>query len=781
MSTGNQRRSRTMRVSALPLPPGQWVTLLRRLRHGDALLRLGLCLLAAVVLWAVTGAWSPPFPYRTGHVPPRDLVARVKFKVPDPEQTRLQRRQAVTGTICVYEHDKKALVDLQRQLKADVFEVTQAASFEQVPTATWRRFLPLVPEHSTADEEQYFQDFRTALAEDMQLAQLEDAVRRALEPHERYGLLDRLSHTADEGDQAAIVVHPLGNEALGERMEVPKVRISEAAAQLPQRLEAELRAVMVPDAKAPQLAQLLDNWFRSRGLPVTLRWNRPATQRAYELALAAVPEATYEFQEGERLVDGGVPLLDKDLELLRREYLAIERHPLQMIQHSLADLGMFVALYILCGCYIYYHNRQVIEDLRRLSTLLGLVVATVILAVIAARDNWRAEVIPLVLFGMAVTVAYHREMALLLTASVALVVCLSLGESLAQFVILMASVSSAVMLLGRIRSRTRLIFVGLGAGAAATLTALGVGTLAGQPYGASDMSEWLAVGANSGVGSLNFGLRLVLGAAWYGVCVVLAGFLMAGLLPFVERLFDVQTDLSLLELGDAAHPLLQELARRAPGTYNHSINVASIGEAAAEAIGANGLLVRVGAYFHDIGKMLKPGYFVENQGSDGSRHESLLPAMSTLVIIAHVKDGADLARQHHLPQSLIDFIQQHHGTTLVEYFYRQAAARQSAEQEPAAPLDETPFRYPGPKPQTREAGVLMLADAVESACRTLTDPAPARIESLVDDIAMKRLMDGQFDECGLTLKELQTVEESLVKSLTSVYHGRVKYPSQQTA
>ncbi len=255
---------------------------------------------------------------------------------------------------------------------------------------------------------------------------------------------------------------------------------------------------------------------------------------------------------------------------------------------------------------------------------------------------------------------------------------------------------------------------------------------------------------------------------------------MTGLLPFIERLFDVQTDISLLELGDAAHPLLQELARRAPGTYNHSINVASLAEAAAESIGANGLLVRVGAYFHDIGKMFKPGYFVENQGRDANRHDSLLPAMSTLVIIAHVKDGADLARQNRLPQPIIDFIEQHHGTTLVEYFYQQAA-RQSENDPDKEVVEESSYRYPGPKPQTREAGVLMLADAAESASRTLVDPTPARIESVVEGIVMKRLLDGQFDDCGITLQELNRIRESLVKLLTAVYHSRVKYPDQLTA
>jgi putative nucleotidyltransferase with HDIG domain len=276
-----------------------------------------------------------------------------------------------------------------------------------------------------------------------------------------------------------------------------------------------------------------------------------------------------------------------------------------------------------------------------------------------------------------------------------------------------------------------------------------------------------------------FDTQLLYEAARMGVWTLLAGFLMTGLLPFVERLFGVLTDLSLLEVGDVAHPLLQELVRRAPGTYNHSINVASIGEAAAEAIGARGLLVRVGAYFHDIGKMLKPAYFVENQGTE-NRHESLVPAMSTLIIIAHVKEGAELARQYKLPQPIVDLISEHHGTTLVEYFYRRATERQQADPD-TGDVDEQTYRYPGPKPTSRESAVLMLSDAVESASRALTEPTPARIASLVHELAMKRLLDGQFDECGLTLEELELIEQSLVKSLTAVYHGRVKYPDQRTA
>ncbi len=255
---------------------------------------------------------------------------------------------------------------------------------------------------------------------------------------------------------------------------------------------------------------------------------------------------------------------------------------------------------------------------------------------------------------------------------------------------------------------------------------------------------------------------------------------MEGLLPFVERFFGVLTDMSLLELSDLSHPLLRELARRAPSTYNHSINVGALAEAAAESIGARGLLVRVGAYFHDVGKTRMPSYFAENQTHNGSRHDALVPAMSTLVIIAHVKDGVELAREYHLPQPLIDFIEQHHGTTLVEYFYHRANEQSQADPN-YQPVDEAAYRYPGPKPQTKEAAVLMLADAVESASRTLVEPTPSRLASLVERLASNRLMDGQFDESGINLQALRIVEDTLIKSLTAMYHGRVRYPDQQTA
>lgn len=476
--------------------------------------------------------------------------------------------------------------------------------------------------------------------------------------------------------------------------------------------------------------------------------------------LASETEQFLRYEPGEALALAAEPLSQNTVDLLEREYRAyLEVFPAERAAERGAALFAFIAgLLGMSAYYVYLRDRRLVHDLYQTSLVLIASCVTLLLARWTARDPWRAEVIPLLLFGLTMAIAHGRELALVISAALTLVFVMADGASLAQLALLLGLLTSTIVQVGRIRSRRKLIWVGFIGAAIAPLLTLAAGMIEGQPLG----EPLFALARKNAVWTL------------------LAGFLITGLLPFVEGLFGVLTELSLLELGDVAHPLLQELVRRAPGTYNHSINVASIAEAAAESVGARGLLVRVGAYFHDIGKMLKPHYFVENQGTEESRHDSLVPAMSTLIIIAHIKDGADLARQHRLPQPIIDMIEQHHGTTLVEYFYRRAS-QQCAADPAAGAVQESSFRYPGPKPQTIEAAVLMMADTVESASRVLVEPTSSRIENLVSEIAMKKLLDGQFDECGLTLEQLRKIQDSLVKSLTAVYHGRVKYPDQRTA
>jgi putative nucleotidyltransferase with HDIG domain len=740
-------------VAAVELPPGMWKTLWTNLQRGSVLLRLAMCAAAAIFLWAFTKAWDPPFGHRLGEVPHRNVIARVDFEQPDPAATNKARDEARRFAFGEYNQNPEPLVQLRGQLISDIGKVLQAKTLPEVDQTLWKQFQPPLaagtPDPTPEEQAAQFERFREAFAGEKAMDAFAESLEEVMAPYEQRGLLKELPVEAQANTEKILVKNTSGFDA---EVPVSDVRIKQAAPKLQQSLKEKLPSV--------EVAERAFAWFEPK-LPETLTLDVKATQASQDKAAADVPEVTKQFVKGKDLLaEAGKPLDEDSLKLLRLEHEAdlSDNTASERLHRSAAALGMFVALYTLAGFYLYRRDRRVVDELLRLVGLLGLFVVSVALAKIVSQYAWGADVIPLLLFGMVVAIAYHQEMALLLSLCTTLVVVVAIGHGFTEALALAATVAGAVLVLRQVRTRSRLLFVGFAAAAVGFLTTIGVGIL--------DERSWTTI--------LTDGFKVAL---WS----IIAGSLMTVLLPTVEKMFGVETDLSLIELGDPAHPLLQELIRRAPGTYNHSITVASLAEAAAESIGARGLLVRVGAYFHDIGKMLKPQYFIENQSKGDNRHDSLVPAMSTLVIIAHVKDGADLARQNKLPDSIIDFIQQHHGTTLVEYFYRQANQKKVQEDPDGGALDESSFRYPGPKPQTREAGVLMLADAVESASRVLKEPTASRIENLVHEISMKRLLDGQFDESGLTLEDIRKIGESLVKSLTAVYHGRVKYPDQETA
>ncbi len=263
---------------------------------------------------------------------------------------------------------------------------------------------------------------------------------------------------------------------------------------------------------------------------------------------------------------------------------------------------------------------------------------------------------------------------------------------------------------------------------------------------------------------------------------LLVSMVVSGVLPVLETSFGVTTDISWLESSDLNHKLLKRMQLEAPGTFHHSLVVASLAESAAESVGANAIMCRVCSYFHDIGKMKKPEYFIENQGEENP-HDQLTPTMSALIIIAHVKDGVDMAMKFKLNPVIIDVIREHHGDSVVAYFYHKAQEQQKDQLESGQEshedfpeIDEKSFRYPGPKPRSKESGIISLADAVESASRTIHKPSPAKISALVNDIVTKRILEGQLDESGLTLNELSRVKESFSSTLRSMMHSRIDYP-----
>src|SRR6266496_1335169 len=339
----------------------------------------------------------------------------------------------------------------------------------------------------------------------------------------------------------------------------------------------------------------------------------------------------------------------------------------------------------------------------------------------------------------------------------------------------MISGFTAVYLTLQVRRRSKLVRAGLGVGVAIWILSLTFGFIGPINLFPPTANDWPMIGLQS--------------AFAIGNGIVTAT-IVGGVIPMFEPLFQITTDISWLEASDLNHPLLRRMTIEAPGTYHHSLVVANLAEAAAEAIGANATLCRVCAYFHDVGKLVKPDYFTENMSFERNPHEDLAPTMSALIIIAHVKEGVDLALKHKLNQRIIDIIQEHHGTSLVYYFYQRAIQQQedaraggkimNIRKEDIPEVQEESFRYSGPKPQTKESAIVSLADAVESASRSLEKPTPQKIEQLINELIEERVADGQLDECDLTLGEIRIIAERFRFTLMTMLHTRIAYPRQET-
>lgn len=334
----------------------------------------------------------------------------------------------------------------------------------------------------------------------------------------------------------------------------------------------------------------------------------------------------------------------------------------------------------------------------------------------------------------------------------------------------------AALALRKTRRRAQLLRAGLYSGVMALVLGVVFGVVdLGAVTGGGTAADWRLIGLAS-ASALGVGIGTAL--------------LVGGFLPVLEGTFHLTTDISWLELSDLNHKLLRQMQLEAPGTFHHSLVVASLAESAAEAVGANAAMCRVCSYFHDVGKLKKPEYFIENQHEGAENpHDSLTPTMSALIIIAHVKDGVDMALKHHLNPRVIDVIREHHGDSLVSYFYRRAQEQKRAEKdkidkklenpEDLPKVDQKNFRYPGPCPRSRESGIISLADAVESASRSLKKPTPGRIRALVEDLIEQRICDGQLDQCDLTMRDLAVVKDVFCKTLRSMLHSRIDYPKDE--
>jgi putative nucleotidyltransferase with HDIG domain len=485
----------------------------------------------------------------------------------------------------------------------------------------------------------------------------------------------------------------------------------------------------------------------SQALRPNLLLDGEETRRRQRLAMEAVPPVVVRILRGEVIVRRGEVVTRDHLQKLAAVGLA---QPLRGLR-PVAGMTLASALLVALASFSLVRHQEEVWRQNKLLVLTSLITLTTVLAARLVIARFQPYLMPAAAATMLLAILLNPGLAVLVGTVVAFAVGFLSGWDLRLgFVTLVGAVAGAYAIRHLYR-RIDLAYAGLKVGVA----------------------NMLAIAAVELVGHAAL-YPEVLSKAAYGMANgLLSGLIAIGLLPYLESLFGLLTPIKLLELANPGHPLLRRLQLEAPGTYHHSIMVGNLAEAAAEAIGANGLLVRVGTYYHDIGKLRRPAFFIENQIGVENPHDRLSPSLSALTVSAHVRDGLQYAREHRLPERIVAFISEHHGTSLISYFYHRAKEREEGT------VEEEGYRYEGPKPQSKETAVVMLADAVEASVRALSRPTPERIEQVVRRIVKEKLEDGQLDECDLTLRELEQIVQAFIRVLTGMYHPRIEYPEER--
>lgn len=504
-----------------------------------------------------------------------------------------------------------------------------------------------------------------------------------------------------------------------------------------EQTEVELRQELTgaDPTVQPILVRLINEAIQVNQQP-----SKELTRKAQQEAMANVQPIVTVIPKGAKVVSKGELVTDDDIKTL--EALGLYKPRLKWSQIGGLSLLVLAGMGLLYG-YMATYRRDLLAP--RYIMVLGVVLITtgVMCRLLLGVSPYLA---PVAVASVLITTLMDRRLAMLVTGVLALFVGVMVGSMEAFGVSYLTGVVG-VLALSRVDSRSQLISATLLVGLANMIAVMAFELVAGIPM----------AGLVEGVG---FGL----------LNGFLSGWVAVGALPMFEQFSGITTHFRLLDLSHMNEPLLRRLTLEAPGTYQHSMMVANLAEQAARSIGADALLCRVGAYYHDIGKMKRPRFFIENQMGLENPHDKLAPSLSTRIIHSHVKDGIEMAREAKLPDILVDFIAQHHGTSLVGYFYHQACARSTE------PVFEEDFRYPGPKPQTRETAILMLCDGLEAAARTLSQPTPEKLADLVNKMVKHNLDDGQLDDCGLSLRDIKIVKETLSRSLQGIYHSRIEYP-----
>lgn len=711
--------------------------------------------------------------YELGDVADRGIKASQEFLVEDRDLTEQSRQEAVKDVLSMYDFDPTATGIVSRI--RDAFGAGREYVVESLSAIQYPLNAPLESERALENQSTGIDSLKERFFEILDIPYdhgiLDTLIKSRFPTETEEAVVGLVTQVIKKGvvsnkmmlmrqSGKGIILHNINTENELKITDLNQFFDLKAADDFVRGHASKLRSSMIPE----ELVGVSINLAASLIKP-NLTFNKRESELRKDLVRKSVKPFYFKIKKGEMLVREGERITPEHLlKLSEQNRLLKHSEMLNRVPAMSILIGFMISAMYLVGLMTRRTSRNAAKDL----LFVAVTILTMFLVVMAS--NFVSEEI-------ARGFGYFTPRALLFiipVASGAMLVSIFLGMPQAASFSLIVSVLASLVIGGRVeffiyffisslvaahgvrscRERSVFIKTGLKVSMCNMALALCIESLFGSFYA----SEILIALASAFIGG------------------ILVGVIATGILPLIEMSFGYTSDIKLLELANLDQPLLKDLIVQAPGTHHHSVIVSNMVEATAEAIGANPLLAKVAAYYHDIGKMTKPLYFIENQRGRENKHEKLAPSMSSLILISHVKDGVELAKKHKLGNELIDIIRQHHGTNLITFFYAKAKEQGKKKGVKAQKAKEEDFLYPGPKPQTKEAGLIMLADVVEAASKTLVDPTVARIQGMVQKIINKVFSDGQLDECELTLKDLHEIAKSFNKTLSGIFHHRIDYP-----
>lgn len=718
------------------------------------------------------------YTYRLGDIAERDIKAPEDFFIEDQSATQASREQAVAAVLTVYDHDPRILHQISDNVEKafdrmrKVIEKNKQQAIVTVPadlvTEASQEAIKKKNENELWAQKGLFEsqlgieisrsDYKILIDEGFSAA-VADLINKILYKIESNGVVANKEVLLKEINKGITI----RNVASQTEKTVTALRQHYS----PNQAKSMVRIIAEPMIKNIHydLVNLIVN-LSQRLIQPNLTFNRNETETRKKQALANAKPIMYRFKAGEMLVREG--------ERINAEQLIIlETLSRQKEHHHITARGFGTALIVTTFIFIIYvlffrnpHNTAVNNNKNLLFISLVLIMVFAIAKMGGSFSAVASSVVPFTISAESIVYAAPA-------AAGAILICIFLGFEIALPFSLVAALCVALLFGNRIEILVYfLISNTMGAYWVQHCRERKVFITAGIKLGLLNII--LATAASIYYADYT-GFKLPIDGAMAFCSGIASAIVAVGVAPLFEMSFGYTTDITLLELANLDRPILRRLMLEAPGTYHHSVIVGSLVEAAAAEIGANPLLAKVCGYYHDIGKVRKPLYFIENQANMKNKHDKLAPSMSSLILIAHIKDGIEIAKKDKLGQAIIDTIEQHHGTSLISYFFNKAKQLKGAES-----VKEDDFRYPGPRPQTKETGLVMLADVVEAASRTLENPTPARIQGLVQHLINKIFSDGQLDHCELTLKDLHSIAKSFNKILNGIHHHRIEYSEKPT-